>query len=454
MTITTRRVIAGIFILAFFLTAPILILYTAGFTYNWKKQELSRTGSLVLKTAPRGATVKINGKEIPYKTPFRLNELPPNQYKIEVEKTGAYPWMKTLPVKSQETTFAENIILFKKSAPQNILAGAASRLQLSPNGREAIFLNTSRPLNEIDLVNLADGTMKKIFQFDPGDYRLTAASFSLEGTFVLAELTETRGAVAYKIIDKDFPERVIDLRAATELRSGMNFKFSRTENNVFFFTLDKQIFTGKILANKITTASIYTNPRPAFDFLVKDNSLYLVENNNQKFYLTKKDLDAAPSALPTRVELNRGSLIEKIIGDKILLREIVAGNLFVFNSDLSAILLQKNEVTNYRFNAAENKLLLTSATEINLVDLNQALPNLETVTRVSRGLAIAEWYADANYIFSLKDGRIEILELDNRDTRNVITLAPEKITSFVLDPKGKKMFYTTDEGLFSLELLD
>ena len=40
MNINIRRAIALTFIIAFFITAPLLILYTAGYRYNFKKAQV------------------------------------------------------------------------------------------------------------------------------------------------------------------------------------------------------------------------------------------------------------------------------------------------------------------------------------------------------------------------------------------------------------------------------
>ncbi|MEK7529921.1 MAG: hypothetical protein AAB570_03290, partial [Patescibacteria group bacterium] len=56
-----RKLFYG-FVLLFLITAPLSLLYTAG--YRWSKEDgLSKTGTLLLATTPRGAQITIDGRK-------------------------------------------------------------------------------------------------------------------------------------------------------------------------------------------------------------------------------------------------------------------------------------------------------------------------------------------------------------------------------------------------------
>ncbi|MFH0780181.1 MAG: hypothetical protein V1928_05025, partial [Parcubacteria group bacterium] len=64
MNINLRRGIAIGLIVLFLVAAPILILYTAGYRYNFKKNQVQKTGALVISTAPSGAEVTLNNEPL------------------------------------------------------------------------------------------------------------------------------------------------------------------------------------------------------------------------------------------------------------------------------------------------------------------------------------------------------------------------------------------------------
>ncbi len=82
-----RRLIYIIFILLFCLTAPILVLYTAGYRYDLKKWAIQKTGSLSVKPWPRDAEIYLDDK---LQTGFRpddtlrITNLLPGKYKITI----------------------------------------------------------------------------------------------------------------------------------------------------------------------------------------------------------------------------------------------------------------------------------------------------------------------------------------------------------------------------------
>lgn len=118
MTLKTRRFIYLSFILVFLLAAPPLVLYTAGFRYNLKKHALEQTGVIVLNAEPRDAVVTVNGARAQGEMPIRVKRVNPNLYTLRAEKEGYHAWEKTLSVETGRTTFAYDIVLFKKNLPE------------------------------------------------------------------------------------------------------------------------------------------------------------------------------------------------------------------------------------------------------------------------------------------------------------------------------------------------
>jgi len=114
MHINTRRLIASAFILAFLIAAPILVLYTAGLRWNFKKWSLQKTGSIYIEVEPKDADILINGKIVDQKIPAIINALSPDSYNIKIKKENYIAWERNIEVLPEKTSIVKNIILFPK----------------------------------------------------------------------------------------------------------------------------------------------------------------------------------------------------------------------------------------------------------------------------------------------------------------------------------------------------
>lgn len=116
----TRKIYFWSLFISFFVLTPLIILYTSGYRIDWNNTNLVRTGSLYLKTQPRQAEIFIDDELYENQTPILINNLLPNEYQINLKKEGYHEWQKKLKVDTQQTTFANQVILFKKAVPQLI----------------------------------------------------------------------------------------------------------------------------------------------------------------------------------------------------------------------------------------------------------------------------------------------------------------------------------------------
>ncbi len=147
-----------IFFIAFFIVGTLLIsLYASGFQINlsWPlnfNRLLIKTGMLVIKTKPEGATIYLNQKaqanfsinpwkKINLTTDARLKNILPGTYNLNLELKGYLPLTKRITVSSGQTTFLENINLFKSDLPQLLVRSPETKLQLS-NNHQYLYLAT------------------------------------------------------------------------------------------------------------------------------------------------------------------------------------------------------------------------------------------------------------------------------------------------------------------------
>ena len=154
----------GIFVFLFVTITIILSLYATGYRFNlsWPlrfDRLLVKTGTLALDTSPRGAVISITsetkissafsflGSKKERVTPAKIKNLLPGDYTISFALNNYWPYEKKLHVYPEQTTFLENVILFKKSLPLNVFPTGAQEVVFSPNGSYAWFKSDNKIIN-------------------------------------------------------------------------------------------------------------------------------------------------------------------------------------------------------------------------------------------------------------------------------------------------------------------
>ncbi len=140
----SRRILPWLYILIFLLTAPFLILYTAGYRYNTKKAQVERNGTLIVDSFPTKADVFIDDKATGEVTPVTFQNITPGVHRIRITKPSYRSWEKSLDVRSELVTFANNVWLLREAEPSLMLPGKIVKATADPAGEKiALLFETS-----------------------------------------------------------------------------------------------------------------------------------------------------------------------------------------------------------------------------------------------------------------------------------------------------------------------
>lgn len=154
----TRPIRLGLlifFIAAFLIISPLLILYTAGYRYDWHNGLFNETGAISIDIIPKNASVYVNGLRLKGRMPIRLKNITPGKYDLRLGAPGYYDWQKTVEVKNQETLYIKDIQMVQKNKSTLLTKGAVERLWLSPNGRFLVYTVATAEKNKIFLRDTA-----------------------------------------------------------------------------------------------------------------------------------------------------------------------------------------------------------------------------------------------------------------------------------------------------------
>lgn len=106
----TRRIIFYLFLIAFIVLTPLIILYARGYSFDWEEKTIVATGGIYLKSYPSKAEIYVNDKS-KGKTNRFIRRLIPKTYEIKITKDNYHPWQKELIVESGLVSKANHILL-------------------------------------------------------------------------------------------------------------------------------------------------------------------------------------------------------------------------------------------------------------------------------------------------------------------------------------------------------
>ena len=152
-----RTILTFIFIFLFLAIAPIVVLYSQGYRFDFEKNKIVQTGAFYFKVKPNQVNIYINNKlvkktSILFDTAYIKNLLPKN-YNVKIEKDNYYSWEKNLEIKKELVTEGKNIILFPKNANFSLFKNGVDNYWLSPDKKSMVLKNTENSLILINIKN-------------------------------------------------------------------------------------------------------------------------------------------------------------------------------------------------------------------------------------------------------------------------------------------------------------
>lgn len=155
-----------VFISAFFIISPLLVLYTSGYRYDFKNGIIKEIGAISIDILPKNANIFLNELKISEKMPIRLKNVSPGKYKIKISLDGFYDWEKEITVENKQTAYIKEIKLIKKSTPEKLIDGQIEQLSLSFDKKYLIYQKTDEKNQEFYLRDLNGGQDTLILNTD------------------------------------------------------------------------------------------------------------------------------------------------------------------------------------------------------------------------------------------------------------------------------------------------
>jgi len=162
MTRRVRRTLFASFTFIFFFLTITISLYATGYRFNlgWPirlNQLLVRTGTLILDSEPRQAAITLTNKTAWHlaeanrsnlTTPTKIKNLLPGEYEIQISLPNYWPFIKEINIYPGESTYLENIVLFRNNLPVKIFDIKIQPIELMAD-KQHLILSTDKKI--IDL---------------------------------------------------------------------------------------------------------------------------------------------------------------------------------------------------------------------------------------------------------------------------------------------------------------
>ncbi len=456
MSLKTRRILFIFFILLFIIITPLVIFYAAGYELslkNIKKGGFQKNGMLVLDTLPQGAKIFLNnetqqlffskyfsGNDNFVATPAKLKNITPGEYDVKMEKDGYFSWEKKLSVYPGMSTYAEDVILFKKSLPLIVANGKIKNIFFSPNKKYSVALLEDK-INIIDLEN--NNTLTVEIQKLNSD--IAEVLWSPNNKKIIISKT------IYNLSDGSIDSSLnkVLFNNAEKIRWGDD------ENEIFFSKKEKIGYAIYKYNLKEENSNNRYNGEKIIDLMVKNGLLYYIGHDIASANFNAVEINSGKNilniSLPYSSEykfINHGQELINLLDEK---HQI----LYLINP-FSQFPLQET-ISNVKYAEWNDKakLLYGNDFEIWLFDLNSRQSSL--ITRISETINKCFWYSNNNYIIYSTNTKINILELDNREKRNLLEIVQlDKISDNFLNKKGDALYFVSqignEEGLFKLTI--
>lgn len=182
MSPRARRLLAFLFIAGFLVSAPALVLYTAGYRLNLQRGRFVQTGALSIDSVPRGVPILIDGVSIGQVTPAFIDAVLPGPRHITLQKDGYLPWEKTLDVQSRETTFVVDAVITPDAASVRVRETPLDAVSFSRVSAKAAYVRHEKGWDEVWTYDPLDGEERLVARLSAPHARPLVLTWSVDGS--------------------------------------------------------------------------------------------------------------------------------------------------------------------------------------------------------------------------------------------------------------------------------
>jgi len=460
MNLRTRRIIMISFFLIFIIGAPILILYSSGYRYNFKKRQITKNGLFIIKTKPKDASVYLNGErqkgEAFHPGYTRITDLSPNKYTIEVKKDGYLSWSKNLPIIANQTTFAEEVIIFKRDPPWQIIDGPTKLLVTSPDKQKIAAVVSDQENDDLYVYSARSQKAEKIIF---AAEKIEKITWSPSSNKMILKTSDNFFVLSIDNQKTENLQEIVINNLFTHKKKIEQVKWHESNDSLVYGVVEKDLYEVNLILGTMKLISANLN---ISDYIIKDDKLLVLDNSiANKSLLIKSNLKSLHRAAKT-ITLPHISSYRFINPQSYYLNLLDEENQILYLFDYKKDDFSKPDeiisgVKNAIWSSGKNWLMYYNDFEVWIFKMQEKDKTL--LTRISQTIKEATWLAGYPYVLFIVDDKIKIIEEDGRDRRNIFELLElNGASQLATDEDGKNIFLAGKinelEGVFALGIRD
>ena len=419
------------FIFLFVVLTIIISLYASGYRFNlsWPlkyNKILQKTGMIAVSTIPKNAFIYLDDKaEVNsffswkknnyIKTPNKIKNVLPGEYKVRFEEKGYWPFEKKITIYSGQTTFLEDINLFRSDLPLTVIESKADTISLSPNKKYLYIKDTKKVLNlSTNQTYDFNAVTKDDFEWLNNGDRL----FS--------------DGLIY-----NFSKNSIDDLKKLVGQETKNWFYDKSNDRIYYQNNN----TINYLTNNNTGSVLVRDGEEYLSFVSKSDHLFLISKKNTKLYLQDYSLKSQkieqlidlPSVGNYHLSLEQNGIIN--------LYDTKNKTLYLIKEDkFNEVRTLKNVVSWQWINSQE--FFYNNSWEIHHFNLTSNQDDL--ITRLGEIITKVIWNQSNNYLIFSTDKKINAIDLKSGASTNLLTA--DKINDTWLDEKNNLIYFSAKIG--------
>jgi len=441
MTLKTRRIILIVFILLFLISAPLLLFYSLGYRLNLDRWELSKTGSILAVSQPRGATLYLNGEKLSETTPAYLNQLTPGEYTIKLEKMGYSSWERKVVVQSGQTYFAEGLIMFPTDDPEQQMDQKIGWIDFSPKNKFALFTiskDKTAPLYLLDLDNAKTTLLSDDFVVEKGIKTLWSDSNT--------KCLLTSGNSTF-LISAFWNYTAEDISALFNEYKFEKIKWAKNSTTQLTALSTNKVYLIDTFLEKNATAEIifqYPKTKLISDFTLEGKNLYILTDSNKNTLVEKFSIAKKSEVILPETELTIDSCAKPLFSGTFLNNKVIKcdNNSFYFvEKDLKNIRLEEKDYTRISTHEYEAKTAMFTENKIQTIEQPTGTWSFYKITLPDISITDLRWHNSPEYVFISDKGVIKAVETDSGYS---VTLTEGGVTAFSANTDSTVLYFVKD----------
>jgi len=463
MTLRTRRIIMMSFILAFFVLAPIIIFYSSGYRIDLKRVKIIKTGTLMIEAKDiKDANIYIDDAlyEEPFDEKIFIYNLLPGEYKVRLEKDGYHTWERKININSSLTTFAKDIILFKKNLPLQLVEGNVINFYLSPDKQKIIYLLETNEFLELYLYDINTKNNNLIYRIGSG-YKNITVQWAASGKKILVGLDSN-----YLVFD------INNLQQGKSINKIIGWqptaiKWDINSDNIIYILYNDAIYSLDLIFTNLEKIFFSTKKEDLYsDFFIEANDIFYIVKQEQRDSLYKYNLNFQTDKNILELSKSDNYQFIKSTNNYINLLDQDNQKLYLIQKVVTDLEIEINGGSSVSEFAAKNAVWDLKEKQLLVYDDFEIKTfNTETeeeffINRYGQEIKQIEWHPSLQYLIILIENSIKVIDLNlTNGTRNITEITNfDKLNSLAIDKKGEFIYFNgqigKQQGLYEIEIIE